>query len=121
MYGNHTEFPTIRKNQFCVLRSLELEGNSKPLCGFSSWYIAWLLFSLRLLAKSEVSARTSNKTCLNKLYNAGVTVCVNFDPTLGCSYARYQGAELPACQIQTPKLLTTSFGHVILENNRDAT
>ena len=34
-------------------------------CGFSSWYIAWLLFSLRLLAKFEFPARISNKTCLN--------------------------------------------------------
>ena len=34
------------------------------LCGFSSWYTAWLRFSLRLLAKFEVPARISNKTCL---------------------------------------------------------
>ena len=31
----------------------------------SSWYIAGLLFSLRLLAKFEIPARISNKTCLN--------------------------------------------------------
>ena len=36
--------------------------------GFSSWYIAWLLFSLRLLAKFEFPARRSNKTCLNFLF-----------------------------------------------------
>ena len=41
--------------------------DSKHLCGFSSWYIAWLLFSLRLLAKFEFRARISNKTCLNAL------------------------------------------------------
>ena len=35
------------------------------MCGFSSWYIAWLPFSLRLLAKFEFPARISNKTCLN--------------------------------------------------------
>ena len=38
--------------------------DSKYLCGFSSWYIAWLLFPLKLLAKSEFPARISNKTCL---------------------------------------------------------
>ena len=36
------------------------------MCGFSSWYIAWLPFSLRLLAKFEFPARGSNKICLNK-------------------------------------------------------
>ena len=43
--------------------------DSKHLCGFSSWYIARLLFSLRLLAKFEFPARISNKTCLNLLSN----------------------------------------------------
>ena len=34
------------------------------LCGFSSWYIAWLLFLLRRLAKFEYPACKSNKTFL---------------------------------------------------------
>ena len=37
---------------------------AKHVCGFSSWYIAWLAFSLRLLAKFEFPARISNKTRL---------------------------------------------------------
>ena len=40
--------------------------DSKHLCGFSSWYIVWLLFSQRLLTKFEFPARIPNKTCLNK-------------------------------------------------------
>ena len=39
--------------------------NSKHLCGFSSWYIAWLLFSPRLLTKFEFPARMSSKSCVN--------------------------------------------------------
>ena len=34
---------------------------------FSSWYIAGLLFPLRLLAKFEFPARISKKSCLNCL------------------------------------------------------
>ena len=53
IYGNPIEMPIIRKNQFRVLMSLKLEKNSwfwqffkgsKPLCGFSSWYISQLIF-----------------------------------------------------------------------------
>ena len=39
------------------------------ICGFSSWYIAWLLFLLRHLAKFEFPARIPNKTCLNICFN----------------------------------------------------
>ena len=35
------------------------------LCGYLSWYIAWLLVLLRLLANFEFPARISNKTCFN--------------------------------------------------------
>ena len=44
-------------------------GVASNLCGFSSWYIAWLLFSLRLLAKFEFPARISNKTCLKRFHH----------------------------------------------------
>ena len=48
--------------------------NSKHLCGFSFWYIAWLFFT-KLLAKFELPARISNKMCLNLLCTAGVDLC----------------------------------------------
>ena len=74
---NSVEIRIIRKNQFRVLRSLNLQNNgllcqffqdSKPLCGcFLYWYITWLLFSLRRLAKSEFPRRTLNKMCHNFL------------------------------------------------------
>ena len=70
IYRNPIKIPIIRKNQFPVLRSLEFGKidwfwqfckDSKPLCGFSSWYIAGLLFSLRLLAKIAVFTHESNE------------------------------------------------------------
>ena len=69
IYGNPIEIPVIKNNQFRVLRSLKFGKNdwfwyfcedSKLLREFSSWYVAWLYFSLRLLAKFEFSARRSN-------------------------------------------------------------
>ena len=70
-FNFETSLYMIRKSQFLCIEVTKIGEKWLILlilqgyCRFLSWYIAWLLFSTRLLAKFEFPARISNKACLN--------------------------------------------------------